>query len=133
MFNLFKKKEKDSINNWLWRLNANEKIPSEINSYFLGIFDDGSELYLIGSKMYDKDDQDDEWACFNDFVPKEKGFLLGKQFKKIDNDDDGQKLLSKITDLIKEFTLSEKYDEHFLSKAEAIGLGFNGGDLVRIK
>ncbi len=128
MFNLFKNK-KDSINDWLWRLNKAENPPEEINSYFFGIFDDSSEIYLVGSKMYGKDD---EWACYLDFIPKEKSFILSKQFKKTSGSD-WQKLLSEITALIKDFTLSEKYNEHFLSKAQAIGLGFDGGDLIRIK
>ncbi len=131
-FNIFKKKEKDSIEAWLWRLNQNESIPSEINSYHIGIIETtraGHELYLTGSKTYGKED---EWYCSVDFTPKEKYFALEKQFRKRYSDNEWQEVLSKVTDLIKAFTLSEKYKEHFLSKAEAITLGFDDGDIIRI-
>ena len=62
----------EKFNYWIDNVNLTENPPSDIIAYWFGLLETtvGYEIYLIGSKQYDKND--DDWACFNDFEPKEK-------------------------------------------------------------
>jgi len=131
MFNLFKKK-KDSVFSWLKRINKAEQPQAEINSFHFGILefeDTGYSLYLTGSSKYGKDE---EWYCFSDFTPKEKYFNLKEQFEKVYSSEEWKDVLYNTEFLIREFVASPEFKKHFISKAEAITLAFDDGDLVRI-
>ena len=70
-----------SVGAWLTRVTKSERPPADIEAYNIGIFesDGGFQLYLVGAKAYDPLDSD--WACDEDFVPREKYFKLASEKK----------------------------------------------------
>ncbi len=129
MFFLFKKQ--DPFIAWMERINQENQPGPDINAFHFGIFDDGSILYLAGSKRYGKDEEWQEWQSYPpDFLPKEKDFILKNQFGRLYNDNEWKDQLNKVEYLIKEFIKSDKFKNHFISKGKAITLGFNGGDII---
>jgi len=64
----------NSIINWIQRISEQEVIPSNIIAFNLGLFksEEGYCIYMIGSQQYDE--TDDDWACDDDYEPKEKYF-----------------------------------------------------------
>ncbi len=79
-FNLSKEK----FNNWFLQIIKENKIPYEINGLYFGLFETTYKklfkskqtiaVYLIGSFSWDQNDSD--WACDEDFVPKNKYIYL---------------------------------------------------------
>ena len=118
------------FNNWLKRINENEKIDSSIIAFNFGIFEspEGYKIYLIGAKKYDENDED--WATYEDYSPKEKYFPL-----EINTTDgkDWEEVLKISTDLVTQYVNSDDYKNSIFKNAKAITTGFDEGDLIRIK
>lgn len=128
MFNLFKEIKKDNKKDFLNWLNGITNRPSgNIQAYWFGLFESekGYVIYLTGSNNYDE--VDDDWACNIDFTPENKYLDLGLKGYKWED------VLDIATNLIKDFTKSEEYKKHFISKADHIAVGFDDGDLIKIK
>lgn len=116
------------FNNWLESISKEEKIDAAIIAFNFGIIESakGYKIYLIGSKKYDEGD--DDWATEEDYVPKEKYFLL--------KDTSGKKwedVLKISVELVSQYVNSEGFKTSEFKKAQAITTGFDDGDLVRIK
>jgi len=105
----------------------------DIVAYNFGIFESlaeaGYKMYLIGSDYYDQDSED--WcAGTGDLLPKMVYLdLPAKEFKGLD----WQEVEKIIIDKVKEFTDTEIYKKSFFNQAQAITVGFDDGDLIRIK
>jgi hypothetical protein len=85
-------------------------------------------MYLIGSKTFDKDDED--WATNVDFEPKQKYFQFGKEFSA---DKDWQEILKITETLIFNYVSSEKFKTSIFANARGITTGFDDGNLTIIK
>ncbi|MDD2375634.1 MAG: hypothetical protein PHD23_09815 [Eubacteriales bacterium] len=132
MFNLFKKKNsKDVFNGWMNQIVSNENPDEEIIAYNIGLIETekGYSAYFMGAKKYDENDSD--WACdFGDYTPKIKYLDLSKtELKKLPWDE----VQNKIIEFSTEFMKTKTYENSFLQKAKAITVGFDDGDLMRIK
>jgi len=119
-----------TLQEWLFKLCDTEKPDKSIIAYNFGLFEteDGYTIYLIGSKEYDKDDQD--WATNNDFEPSIKYYPLPTNEYK---DLKWEKVLDKIKSQLKDFTKTDRFKNSFFAKAKAITTGFDDGDLVKVK
>jgi len=106
-----------------------KKKPSEsIVAYNIGLFEseDGYMAYLIGSQEYDE--SNDDWACNEDFVPRKKYFNLPNS-----KDKKWEIILEEVKVFMKEFMKSDSAKESFFSYATAITVGFDEGDLIKVK
>lgn len=116
------------INEWLSGIISREKPTNEIIAYNIGLFQTahGYTAYLCGAKKYSA--EDDDWATEEAFTPKERYFPFPPELAK------GMiwKQAEKVTiDAVRAF-LAENPNS-FLAKAKAVTVGFDDGDLVRIK
>lgn len=118
-----------TLNEWLTTIIETERPESSIIAYNFGLFqmEEGYTIYLTGSKVFDEDDSD--WATNNDFEPKQKYLELSSEFKK----ENWEVLLQKMSKSVSLFLESKIGLKSFLSDAKAITIGFDDGDLIRIK
>lgn len=114
---------------WLENNNEIENVDSSIIGFNFGLFEttNGFEMYLIGSKTFDKDDED--WATNVDFEPKQKYFQFGKEFSA---DKDWQDILKISEKLIRNYVDSEKFKTSIFANAIGITTGFDDGNLTLI-
>ncbi|HEX6429818.1 MAG TPA: hypothetical protein VF008_19125 [Niastella sp.] len=119
-----------TFNNWLTQICTTEKPEASIIAYNFGLLETGNgyTVYLIGSKLYDKEDTD--WATEEDFVPALRYYALSpSDFKQLQFD----VVQNKVKKMIKDFMKTDTYKKSFFAKAKAITIGFDDGDLEKIK
>ena len=121
---------KSQFKEWIENINSNEEIENNIKAFNFGLFEteNGCTMYLIGAKEYNE--KDDDWATVIDFEPTEKYFEIDKSIIK---DKDWGEVLKLSTDLVNDYVQSQSFENSFLKNAEAITVGFDDGDLIRIK
>ena len=122
------------FNNWINRIIQTENPSKKLIAYKFGIletpdFPSGYALYLIGSKTYDQDD--DDWAAgFGDYKPKDTYLPLPEsEFENVK----WQRVQELVEMKVKEFIQSDNFKKSFFNNATAIAVGFDDGDLVRVK
>lgn len=115
---------------WLGRAIEASPPPSGIVAYYVGLFESpgGSVAHLTGSRGFDP--EDDGWACDEDYAPSEKYFALPW---KISGPRDSRRVQSRVVRAVKAFLASPENRDTFLSAAAAVAVGFDDGDLVRVK
>ncbi|WP_333888152.1 hypothetical protein [Sphingobacterium siyangense] len=115
---------------WLNNINKTEKIDNSIVAFNFGLFEseEGFTMYLNGSKIFDKDD--DDWAANMDFEPKQKYFSFGTEFLK---DKDWEDILKYSQCLVQAYIASEEFKTSIFAQAKAIAVGFDDGELTIIK
>ena len=119
-----------TFNNWLTQICKAEKPDKSIIAYNFGLFETskGYTVYLVGSKIYDTEETD--WATEEDFVPALKYYELQPfEFKNLQF----EAVQNKIKQMIKNFMKTDIYKKSFFTKAIAITIGFDDGDLEKIK
>ena len=119
----------EQLINWILNINASEKPDANIIAYNFGLLEtsDGFSIYLIGSKVFDA--EDDDWACKEDFTPEQRYLNFNSQeFKQLTWND----FLERATDTLRTFINSNLFPETFLSAAKAITVGFDEGELRRL-
>lgn len=114
---------------WIDNINQEEIVDSSIIGFNFGLFEttDGYKMYLIGSKTFDKDDED--WATNVDFEPKQKYFKLGEEFSR---DKDWQDVLKFSEKLVTNYVNSKYFQKSIFVKAYGITTGFDDGNLTII-
>jgi hypothetical protein len=124
----------DSFNNWIRVIIKSENPGKTIIAYKFGLFEtpdvpSGYYLYLIGSKEYNEGD--DDWASgMGDFKPKDTYLPLPEtEFKKVH----WEKVQEMVITTVKRFIKSDDFKSSFFNNAKAIAVGFDEGDLVRVK
>lgn len=112
----------DTLNPWLARLAETEAPPSDIVAFHFGLFegDDTVSVYLVGSRDFSDDDED--WVANDDWLAKSKGLELPAG--------DPDKVSEAVADALSDFLES---GDSFLHKARAVTVGFDDGDLLRVK
>lgn len=115
------------FNDWLDQILKIENPSAEIQAFYFGIFEteDGYVTYLVGSNEFDEDDED--WACNSDFEPNDKYLILGQ------NGVDWELILFEVKKYIEDYMQSPNFKNSFLDKSKAIAMGFDSGELLRIK
>jgi len=114
---------------WLKKLNAIEPPPPEIIGYNFGLFEleNGYSIYLIGAKKYSK--YDDDWACNEDYSPKERYLKIPIEYDFEDYNDALITIKRTIEAVLSDGTM----DETFIKKAEYITIGFDDSDLLEVE
>ncbi|MCK5741666.1 MAG: hypothetical protein KAH48_05570 [Chlorobi bacterium] len=117
---------KELIVLWIKRINDTENIPENIVAFNFGIFESENEhmIYLSGSIVFDA--EDDDWACDEDYNPKEKYLGLTALSKNID----WEEIQNFVKESIEMFANS--FSNTFLHKAEYVSTGFDAGELIQI-
>jgi hypothetical protein len=115
---------------WLENINQTETVDTSIKGFNFGLIEttNGFEMYLIGSKIFDLDDED--WATNVDFEPKQKYFQFGKYFS---TNKDWQDILKISEKLILNYVNSNKFRTSIFANAKGITTGFDDGNLTIIK
>jgi hypothetical protein len=115
---------------WLRRAGESSPPPPGIVAYYVGLFEspDGSTAYLTGSREFDP--EDDGWACVEDYAPREKYFALPW---KVGGPGGARRVQSRVARAVKAFLASPENRDSFLAGATAVAVGFDDGDLVRVK
>ena len=112
---------------WLRKICLMEYPDKGIIAYYLGLFESsngGVTAYLIGTKAFDEEDED--WACYEDFVPQPKLKYLHLKGTETLNWMEVQTL---VTSMMKDFLRDPVHENCFLNQAEAIAVGFDEGNL----
>lgn len=114
---------KPAITKWIKYIFMRETIPDGIIALNFGLFEsvNGYMVYCIGSKKYDKDD--DDWACYEDFIPIKKYFTSGKSFTNLN----WRTYLTKMGELLKEVIY--KNESLIPSSVDYITCGYDEGEL----
>lgn len=115
---------------WVDNINKTERIDKTIIAFNFGLFEskEGFTMYLNGSKVFDKNDND--WAVNMDFEPKQKYFSFGPELLK---DKDWQDILKYAESLVQTYVKSEDFKTSIFAQAIAITVGFDDGELTIIK
>jgi len=118
----------DQFEAWLEDVCRAEEPGADIVAYNLGLFEGerGYVAYLIGSIEYDEEDPD--WACSEDFVPKQKYFRLPDSAGA-----DWQDVQTMVEKFVSRFVSTPEHGSCFLVNAETITVGFDEGDLSRVR
>lgn len=118
----------ESIKNWLNSID--QPIADDIKAINIGAFQttEGYALYLIGSTVYDPDN--DDWACNEDFVPEEKYFEVPLYNLGSTDWMEFQELVKK---LLEDYVATKAEDEHSLFYHRTVTIGFDDGDLQLIR
>lgn len=115
------------IENWLKEVLATPEPPEYIVAYYFGLFEskDFYVLYVIGSPEFD--DEDDDWTYEIGYEPPNKYYHLDTPEWK------GLKWTQVLEKVKAHLENSPALKEGRFANAEAIAVGFDDGDLVRIK
>jgi len=114
---------------WINRIDDKEQIPQSVKAFNFGILETESDYqtYLVGTKSYDTNN--DDWACEEDFTPKERYLSLGTDSKKWN----WEEIRSIVKTGIEQFIETRISPLTFVHKAEYLTTGFDDGELKRIK
>lgn len=118
----------DVIAAWLGRVCAAESPPPSVVAYNVGLFETkkGFTAYLIGADRYDGANSD--WACRESFTPKARHqpLPLGKGVG-------WEQAHAAVVGAVREFLGSPPGRESFLARAQAVTVGFDDGELERVR
>jgi hypothetical protein len=131
-FSFFKSKSsQEAFSNWISEIVLTENPDKSIIAYNIGLIEtqSGYSAYFMGAKNYDENNSD--WACdFGDYTPSKKYLdLSNTDLKGLPWD----KVQEKIIKYFNDFISSKIYKDSFLQNATAITVGFDDGDLIRVK
>ncbi|UCA61686.1 hypothetical protein KB553_09140 [Chryseobacterium rhizoplanae] len=119
---------KQIIKEWFEKLNETEKIPTNIIAINFGLFESDKNyiIYLVGSETYDEND--DDWATEVNYEPQNKYLKLidiqKMNWKEVQNE---------TGKIIAELIYVENFEDSIFSKIKNITVGFDDGDLIKIK
>lgn len=116
---------KDVIKEWIKKIDEEKSIGKEIKALYFGIGEIDYSLRLTGAIEYDKEDED--WACNEDYIPK------NEECREIEYPEgiDPEKVLRIIKKALKE--IISEFKEIELFKGRHVAVGFDDGELYIIK
>lgn len=117
------------ISFWINRIDDKEFIPKSVKAFNFGIIksENDYQTYIVGTNNYDT--ENDDWACEEDFTPKEKYLSLGAGSEKWN----WQEIQSIVKNGIEEFIETRISPLTFVHKAEYLTTGFDDGELLKIE
>ena len=119
---------KRRIHAWIDRIDKREWIPPSIKAFNIGITETADDYYtyLVGANNYQP--ENDDWACEEGFIPREKYLSLGEGSKKWT----WKEIESIVKAGVEEFIQFRIAPLTFIHKAEYLTTGFDEGDLKRV-
>ncbi|MDO4180971.1 MAG: hypothetical protein Q4D36_06740 [Bacteroidales bacterium] len=119
----------EKIINWLRSIDL--PTPTDITAIYIGLFESESSsymLYLIGARHYDEND--DDWACVEDFVPKQKyADIYEESIEKAE----WEEIQHAVIKVISQYAEKRAEDASSLFYHKIVTVGFDGGDLTRVR
>lgn len=132
MATLDKKRIKAIIKQWLVIVEAQDSVPEDIVAINFNVWEAAEEtgascytLELTGSRLYDPND--DDWACREDFEPRERNCDSLQLCSKLPWED----VLNTLVEIISE--LKDELRDMKIFRVEHITVGFTDGGLVVVK
>lgn len=132
MDNLNKQRIKAIIKQWLVIVEAQDGVPEGIAALNFNIWEAAEEtgascytLELTGSRLYDPND--DDWACEDDFEPRERNCDSLQLCSKLPWED----VQNTVVEILKE--LKDELRDTSIFRVEHITVGFTDGELVVVK
>lgn len=115
---------------WLTRVCREDRPRASVIAFNVGLFEtaEGYSAYLVGSEQFDPDDGD--WACDAAFTPQERYFPVPASELPFRNASDVQEAAVHAT---KAFLESADGQQSYLASATAVTVGFDCGDLERVR
>lgn len=127
-----KPRVKDIVRRWLLYIDAHETVPADIVALNFNLWEAAEEngdscytLELTGSRHYDA--EDDDWACEEDFEPRERNCDNLQLSSRLP----WEEVLNTLVEVLKE--LKDELADISLFRVEHITAGFTDGDLITIK
>ena len=121
-------KTAEVISAWLGRVCSAERPPEPVVAYNVGLFESksGYTAYLVGANRYDETDGD--WACRASFTPRER-------YQPLPAGEFGswEEAHAAVVGAVRGFLDSQPGRESFLGRAVAVTVGFDDGELERVK
>jgi hypothetical protein len=119
----------DVVVAWLRRVTAVEAPPRSVIAFNIGLLEteDGFSAYLAGAKRFDPDD--DDWACDEDFAPEERYVPLPVRRREAG----WERVREMVVEAVRGYLASKDAAGSFMAKAKAVTVGFDDGDLVRVR
>ncbi len=116
------------LTQWLERIVATEMPAPDVVAFNIGLLetDKGFTAYLVGSKSYDPNN--DDWACNEDFTPTERYCALPS----MRSEDTWETVQHRVAEEMRAFLSKANVRTSFLGKAEAVTVGFDDGELLRV-
>lgn len=132
MATLDKQSIKSILREWILFIDSHEPVPEDIVALNFNLWEateeTGNSCYTIeltGSRHYDPDD--DDWACDEDFEPRERNCDSLQLCSKLPWED----VLNTLVDILKE--LKEELKDTSIFRVEHVTAGFTDGELKLIK
>ncbi|MGL4108941.1 hypothetical protein [Clostridium sp. LP20] len=118
---------KGLILEWIKKVDEKDKVQDDIEGLNFGLYESskGYCMYLIGAKFYDE--EDDDWACNEDFRPIDKYLKALPINKEISY----AGVIDSVVKIIKNIIKENSYLDLF--KVKHITTGFDNGELYIIK
>lgn len=118
---------KGLILEWVRKIDKTDKVQDDIEGLNFGLYESskGYCMYLIGAKFYDE--EDDDWACDEDFRPTDK-YLKALP---ISNEINCAEVIDSVIKIIKDIIYENCYIDLF--RVKHITTGFDNGELYIIK
>ena len=113
---------------WLRRVTLEENPPPNIVAYNIGLLEteDGYSAYLVGAERFDSTIGD--WACNEAFTPKERYVPLPIRRDEMK----WPEVLERVVEAARAYLSSSDAALSFFGRCEAVTVGFDDGDLVRV-
>ncbi len=118
------------LKGWIKEISDEEIVPENIQALNFGIFEseNGYTVYLTGSMEYDN--EDDDWACNEDFVPNNRYLEFnGEEISNLDWEDFQNLMVESLKSIIS----SKEISEYKILNVDNIAIGFDDGELVKVK
>ena len=116
------------ISQWISELVETETLPEEIVALNFGLYETpkGYCIYLNGSEEYDEEDED--WACNNDYDPDENGFME----MLIGDNVDWEYFLEGVKESLTWLLANNEGFKNWVGNRH-VATGFDDGDLILLK
>lgn len=117
-----------AVSSWLGRVCSAAGPPASVVAFNIGLFQTkkGFSAYFVGADQYDERNPD--WACRESFTPAERYLPLPRGEHK-----DWQQVHASVVEAVRAFLDSPAGRDSFLAKAVAVTVGFDDGELERVK
>lgn len=118
------------VTEWLNRIVTAERPAASVIAFNVGLFEteDGYCAYLIGAARFDP--SDDDWACDEAFTPAERHLPLPRADL---GPVDWAELQDEVVQEVERFLDSPMGRNSFLNSAQAVTVGFDESNLVRVR
>ena len=113
---------KNDFSNWMEH-QLNENIPDEIIAFNINIYESPFNLEILGSNEFDPEDED--WACNENWVPKERMISVSSELYGSSWEVAQENIIS----MAKQYIESNSRNVNKLKQAQAFAIGFVDGNL----